>query len=446
MHRHLRATARMRYSSCVRPTHDASHTEALQRIYRTVAFRVAPPLVLLYFVAFLDRVNIGFASLTMNRDLGIGEATYGLAAGVFFVGYLLFAVPSNYALVRVGALRWISVLMICWGIVSAGMAFVHGPALYILLRFLLGAAEAGFFPGIVYYLTGWLPGSARANMLALFYFAIPLSSVVGSPVSAALMQLNGVHGMRGWQWLFLLEALPAVVLGCAVPWLLPTEIGRATWLQPQEQIALQEAIAGEQSNSGMESTGKPTWQMLLPLASAYFTLMVGLYELGFWTPRLLTSHGVSLRSLGWVNAVPYALGGAGMLLWGRLSDRRGSRRGMLVLSFLAAAAGFALTALAPSVLSVAMALSLAAFGVFSSMPVFWAAASQRMAAGAATAIGIAVINSVGNVGGFLGPYATGALLHSTHGYGAGLAGSAAALLLGSGIIWLALAPVRRVTA
>ena len=415
----------------------------MQRIYRTVALRLAPPLVLLYFVAFLDRVNVGFASLTMNRDLGINETTYGLAAGIFFLGYLLFAVPSNYALVRVGALRWIGVLMICWGLVSAGMAFVHSAALYTLLRFLLGAAEAGFFPGIVYYLTGWLPGSARGGMLALFYFAIPLSSVVGSPVSAALMQLNGVHGMRGWQWLFLLEALPAVALGCAVPWLLPVDFRDARWLQPQEQDALEQAITSDRANTMAGGARKPTWQTLLPLAAAYLTLMMGLYELGFWTPRLLASHGVSLRALGWVNAVPYGLGGVGMLLWGRLSDQRGSRCGMLVLSFLAAAAGFALTACAPSPLWVTGALSLAAFGVFSSMAVFWAAATQRLAGGAAAAFGIAIINSVGNVGGFLGPSATGALLNRTHSYSAGLSASAAALLLGAAIIWLALTPMRR---
>lgn len=417
----------------------------MQRIYRTVALRLAPPLVLLYFVAFLDRVNVGFASLTMNRDLGIDETTYGLAAGVFFFGYLLFAVPSNYALVRVGALRWIGLLMVCWGLVSAGMAFVHGAALYILLRFLLGAAEAGFFPGIVYYLTSWLPGSARAGMLALFYFAIPLSSVVGSPVSAALMQLNGFHGMRGWQWLFLLEALPAIALGCTVPWLLPVDVRHASWLQPRERDALEQAIVYEQKNTVSNGGRTLLWQVLLPLAAAYFTLMMGLYELGFWTPRLLTSHGVSLRALGWVNALPYGLGGLGMLLWGHLSDRRGSRRSMLVFSFLAASAGFALTARAPSPLWVTVALSLAAFGVFSSMAVFWAAASQRLAAGAAAAVGIAIINSVGNVGGFLGPYATGALLNRTHSYSAGLLASAAALLIGAAVIGLALGLPRRLT-
>lgn len=417
--------------------HQAS-AEELQRIFRRVALHVAPPLVLLYFVAFLDRVNVGFASLAMNRDLGINEATYGLAAGIFFLGYLLFAVPSNYVLVRVGAQRWIAVLMVTWGVVSGSMAFVHSARMYIVLRFLLGAAEAGFFPGIVYYLTRWLPGSARAGILALFYFAIPLSSVVGSPLSAALMQLNGWHGFAGWQWLFLLEALPAVLLGCAVPWILHADIEDAAWLSALEKQALLQNIAEESAGptASEAATSRPAILGLLPLAVAYFMLMVGLYELGFWTPRLLFSHGVPLRSLGWVNAVPYALGGVAMLVWSRWSDLRGERRWTLFASFTAASGGFALTALAPSATFAALALSLAAFGVFASMPVFWASCSQRMAP-AAVALGIALINSVGNVGGFLGPYATGWLLGRTHSYSAGLFASAAALLVGACVMLLA---------
>lgn len=413
-------------------------SDALQRIFKKVSVRVAPPLVLLYFIAFLDRVNVGFASLTMNRDLGINEATYGFAAGIFFLGYLLFAVPSNYALVRVGALRWIGVLMVTWGLVSACMAFVHGARLYILLRFLLGAAEAGFFPGLVFYLTRWLPGSARAGILALFYFAIPLSNVIGSPLSAALMRMSGWHGMAGWQWLFLLEALPAVICGCAVPWMLQADVESAGWLSADEKSALLSAIEAESAGStriAAKSVRPSVGSLLLP-STAYFMLMVGLYELGFWTPRLLSSHGVSLRALGWVNAVPYALGGAGMLLWSRWSDVRRERRWTLCASFIAAGAGFALTALAPTATLAALALSIAAFGVFASMPVFWAASSQRMAAGAA-ALGIAAINSVGNVGGFLGPYATGWLLGRTHGYSAGLFAASLALLVGAATVLLA---------
>ena len=415
--------------------------EQLQSIFRKVSLRVAPPLVLLYFVAFLDRVNVGFASLSMNRDLGISEATYGLAAGVFFIGYLLFAVPANYVLLRVGTPRWIAVLMVSWGIVSGGLAFVHSAPMYIALRFLLGAAEAGFFPGIVYYLTQWLPGSARAGILALFYFAIPLSSVVGSPVSAALMRLNGFHGLAGWQWLFLLEALPAVALGCAVPWLLHADIGSAKWLAPGEKVALQGAIEAEatQPESTITENSRFGTSSLVLAALAYFTLMVGLYELGFWTPRLLSSHGVLLASLGWVNALPYAAGGLAMLLWGRWSDVRKERRWTLSASFTAAAIGFSCTALAASAPAAVIALSVAAFGVFASMPVFWAACSQRMPVGMA-ALGIAAINSIGNVGGFLGPYATGWLLGRTHSYSAGLLASAATLLCGAGMVAVLLRP------
>ena len=418
--------------------HSNQHSEALQRIFGKVSFRVAPPLILLYFIAFLDRVNIGFASLAMNRDLGIDEATYGFAAGIFFLGYLLFAVPSNYALLRVGALRWIAVLMVLWGIASAGMAFVHGARLYILLRFLLGAAEAGFFPGLVFYLTRWLPGSARAGILALFYFAIPLSNVIGSPLSAALMRMNGWHGLAGWQWLFLLEALPAVICGCAVPWLLHADVESAGWLSHDEKAALLAAIEAE--SSGATTTAKessrPSMQVLAPLAVAYFMLMIGLYELGFWTPRLLSSHGVSLRALGWINAIPYAIGGVGMLLWSRWSDLRRERRWSLFASFSTAGLGFALTAVAPTATLTVLALSISAFGVFASMPVFWAASSQRMAASAA-ALGIAAINSVGNIGGFLGPSVTGWLLRRTHSYSAGLSASALALLAGAFVVLLA---------
>lgn len=422
--------------------HLIADSASLQATFRKVSFRVAPPLVLLYFIAFLDRVNIGFASLAMNRDLGISDTTYGFAAGIFFLGYLLFAVPSNYALIRVGALRWIAVLMVTWGVVSGGMAFVHGSRMYIFLRFMLGAAEAGFFPGIVFYLTRWLPGSARAGILALFYFAIPLSNVIGSPLSASLMRMNGWHGLAGWQWLFLLEALPAVVFGLAVPWMLHADVESAGWLTALEKVSLLESIQRESAVVTKTASQRAAWTSLVAPAAAYFTLMIGLYELGFWTPRLLSSHGVSLRALGWVNAVPYALGGIGMLLWSRWSDLRRERRWTLFLSFSTAAAGFALTALAPTATLTALALAVAAFGVFASMPVFWAACSQRMAASAA-GLAIAAINSVGNVGGFLGPYATGWLLGRTHSYSSGLFASAGALLVGALVILIAFPAQRR---
>jgi ACS family tartrate transporter-like MFS transporter len=399
-------------------------------LYRRVTLRVAPLVLLLYFIAFLDRVNIGFASLTMNRDLGISDTLYGLAAGIFFLGYLLFAVPSNSALARVGAPRWVSFLMVTWGIVGCCTAFVHGPKMYMVLRFLLGAAESGFLPGIVFYLTRWLPGSARAGILALLYLAIPLSSVVGSPISAAILRMNGAHGLAGWQWLFLLEALPAILLGLAVPWLLDAGPATAAWLSADERLRLTGAMEAEAAAGVTAGTAERVpVGLVVALAATYFMLMIGLYELGFWTPRLIASYGVGLRWLGWLNAVPYAVGAAVLLPWCRWSDRRGDRRLSLVVSFGCGALGLVLAALGGSLVLCVVGLSLAAFGVFVSMPVFWAASSQRIAV-AAAALAIAIINSVGNVGGFIGPYATGWLLARTHDYRAGLLATAAALVLG----------------
>ena len=424
----------MRYISLVPAPADAV---ALQRIFRRVTLRVAPLVMLLYFVAFLDRVNIGFASLTMNRDLGISETMYGLAAGIFFLGYMLFAVPSNHMLVRVGAPRWMGALMVAWGVVGCATAFVHGPAAYLTLRFLLGAAESGFLPGVVFYLACWLPSSARAGILAMLYLAIPMSSVIGSPISAALLRLNGRGGLAGWQWLFLLEAIPAVALGLAVPWLLDAGPSTAAWLNAEERETLASSMAADHVPGRSTSTAQyPPAAALVPLALTYFMLMIGLYELGFWTPRLLASHGVGLRALGWLNALPYAAGAAGLLPWCRLSDRRGERRWTLFTSFTCAAMGFVIAALASPVWLCLIGLSIASFGVFVSMPVFWAAVTQRVTVLAA-ALGIAVINSFGNVGGFIGPYATGWLLSHTHSYVDGLLGTAMALVVGAALVLFA---------
>lgn len=418
----------------------AYSTEQLA-LYRRISLRVAPLALLLYLVAFLDRVNVSFASLTMNHDLGLSDATYGLAAGVFFLGYMVLAIPSNYMIVKVGAPRWVAVLMITWGVVGCATAFVHGAPEYITLRFLLGAAESGFLPGIVYYLTRWLPGKARAGILALLYLAIPLSSVIGSPISAALLRMNGVGGLHGWQWLFLLEAIPAIVLGCAVPWLLDAGPDTATWLSDEDKRMLQQSIE-EEASATIHATGsgRAPMGLLAMLAATYFMLMIGLYELGFWTPRLIASHGVSLRWLGWLNALPYAVGAITLLPWCRWSDRiasrGGNRRWILAASFLSGCAGFLLTAFAPSLPMLLIAISIASFGVYVSMPVFWAGVSQRVSP-VAVAFAIALINSIGNIGGFIGPYATGWLLDRTHSYAVGLSCTAAALLIGTALVLLA---------
>lgn len=407
-------------------------------IYRRITLRVVPFLILLYLVAFLDRVNISFASLTMNRDLHIDADVFGLAAGIFFVGYLIFAVPSNLMLVRLGARRWIAIMMVSWGTLSCLMAFVHGTKEYLALRFLIGAAEAGFFPGMILYLTTWLPGSVRAGTMALFTFSIPLSNIVGAPLSAAILQMGAFGGLRPWQSLFLLEGLPAVLLGFVVPIAMANGPESVAWLSDEEKRSLREQMAREEADQALPGSvlpGVATTPKLVVSGLVYFSLMVGLYGLGFWMPRILASQGVGLRWLGWTTALPFAAGACGMLMWSRTSDRSGAARRHLVAAFLLAAAGMAVTGLAASWPTALVGLSTAAVGILAAMPIFWARLSQHFS-GKHAAFAIAVVNSVGNIGGFLGPYGTGWLLKLTHGYRAGLLATSACLVGGGALVWL----------
>jgi ACS family tartrate transporter-like MFS transporter len=404
-------------------------------LYRKISVRVATPLILLYLVAFLDRVNIGFAALSMNHDLGLSESVFGLASGIFFLGYMLFAVPSNVMLTRFGPRRWMTVLMVTWGLLSGSMAFVHGPRAYVALRFLIGAAEAGFFPGIVLYLTRWLPSSARAGILSLFMLSIPLSSIVGSPISARIMQLNGAGGLAGWQWLFLLEAVPAVLLGCTLSWILSAGPKEAAWLSDAERAALADAMAEDDAQAaGKTAAARAALPVaVLALAAAtYFLYTTGLYELSFWVPRLLFSAGVPLTRLGWLTAIPFVAGAVSMFQWSRWSDRSGERRLNLAGAFLAGACGLGMTAAAHSAPLMLVGLCVSGAGIFAALPLFWAAFSQRVTV-AQAAVSIALVNSLGNVGGFAGPFASGWLLERTHGYVTGLLATAFCLLLGAAL-------------
>ena len=405
-------------------------------LYTRVTLRVAPFLILLYLVAFLDRVNVSFASLSMNRDLNIPDDLFGLAAGIFFLGYLLFAVPSNLMLTRLGAPRWIAILMAIWGALSCGLAFVHGPIAYILLRFLIGAAEAGFFPGIILYLTRWLPGSQRGGIMALFTFSIPLSNILGAPISAAILSMNGTGNLHGWQWLFLLEGLPSLFLACLVPYFLAAGPAEVSWLTPSEKQSLLTRIESE----SLPPETRPSHRELIIPALTYFVLMIGLYALSFWVPRILSSHGVALHWLGWATALPSAFGALGMLLWSRLSDRLGQRQRHLAAALALAATGIATAALSPShgAFWPLIGFSAAAIGVLAAMPIFWASLSQRLTPARAV-VAIAAVNSIGNIGGFLGPYAMGWMLKTTHQFRPGLLATAACLLVGA---LLALIPMR----
>ena len=406
----------------------------MQPLYRKISRRLVPFLILLYLVAFLDRVNISFAALTMNRDLGIGESLFGLAAGVFFLGYFFFEVPSNLMLLRTGARRWIMLLMIVWGIVSVATAFVPGPTLYIVLRFLLGSAEAGFYPGVILYLTFWLPPSVRSSVMALFVTAIPLSNIVGAPISAQILQLDHIAGFKGWQWLFILEGSPAILLGLCVLFLLPDHPDHVAWLTAEEKQTLARDLSATapahhaKVHSLFDAfTAQP---IVYGWSLAYFCLMLGLYGLGFWIPTVLASRGIALTHLGWAAALPYLAAVVGMILWSRNSDRRRERRLHLAVAYVLGAIGFLLAAFAPSTPIAILGFALAAIGILSAMPVFWSSSTLALT-GPMVAAHIAVINSIGNLGGFFGPLVMGWLRQTTHNYIAGLWSISAALVVGA---------------
>ncbi len=428
----------MPYSVCLLTTRGRLH--CMNPIYRKISRRLVPFLILLYLVAFLDRVNISFAALTMNRDLGIGSSLFGLAAGMFFLGYFFFEIPSNLMLLRVGARRWIMLLMIAWGIVSVATAFVPSPTLYIVLRFLLGSAEAGFYPGVILYLTFWLPPSVRSSVMALFVTAIPLSNIVGSPLSAQILLLDHLAGLKGWQWLFILEGAPAILLGFCVLFLLSDKPDDVPWLSADEKRTLAHDLRAGAPAHGSKGHSLPKSHALLGAFTAeptvygwsfaYFCLMLGLYGLGFWIPTVLASRGIALTHLGWVAALPYLAAIAGMIIWSRSSDGRRERRAHLTISYLCAAIGFLLAAFAPNAPIAILGFAVAAIGILSAMPVFWSASTLSLA-GPMVAAHIAVINSIGNLGGFAGPVAMGWLRQTTHSYVAGLAGIALGLALGA---------------
>jgi D-galactonate transporter len=394
--------------------------------------RLIPFMFLLYIIAYVDRVNIGFAALQMNRDLGLSPAAYGFGAGIFFLGYFLFEVPSNLVMARVGARIWIARIMISWGLVSAGTMFVRGPLSFYTLRFLLGLAEAGFFPGMILYLTYWFPSRERAGAISLFMTAVALAGVVGGPMSGALLSLTGAGGLAGWQWLFLLEGIPAVLLGIVVLVYLPNGPADATWLTEEErtEIAVRKqadttTISGRGTVRAALASGR-VWLFSL----TYFCIVSALYGITFWMPTILQKlSGSSDFVVGLLSALPYLVASIGMVLVGRHSDSTGERRWHVAGSALVGAAGFILSAMTKSPTLALASMSVAAFGIFSAMPVLWSMSTATLS-GAGAAAGIALINSLGNLGGFLGPYAIGLIRTSTQSFTLALVALAGALVAG----------------
>ncbi len=405
------------------------------RVLRTLSWRLIPFLFLLYIVAYLDRINVGFAALQMRQQLAFTDSVYGLGAGMFFAGYFFFQVPSNLALQRVGARRWIALLMMVWGIISASMITVSGQRSFYLLRFLLGAAEAGFFPGVILYLKNWFPAQARARTLARFMTAGPLSGVVGGPLSGALLGLHLTKGLAGWQWMFLMEGIPAVLLG-AVAWAyLVDRPEEARWLPSAERDWLVETLQRER-NSVAAVTGQfaalqsgRIWM----LALVYFGLNTVSYGISLWLPTLIRSvSGVSNFVIGLLSAIPYIAAAVAMVAVGIHSDRSGERRWHTAIPALASALALTGAAYSTSAAPAILCISVAVLGVNCMLGPFWAMPTSLLS-GTAAAAGIAFINSVGNLGGFVGPYAIGLVRTSTGQFKGGLLLVSAALAMSGAI-------------
>nr|WP_207280539.1 MFS transporter [Thiocystis violacea] len=405
---------------------------------RRLTWRLIPFLGLLYIVAYLDRINISFAALQMNQDLGLSAVAYGTGAGLFFLGYVLFEIPSNLILQRIGPRIWIARIMVSWGLISTAMALTQGETSFYVLRFLLGVAEAGFFPGIILYLTGWFPARDRARAMALFATATALAGVIGSPLSGALLELDGAWGGRGWHWLFVLEGLPAVLLGVVVLFKLPDRPDQARWLPQDERDWLKRTLERErEANSARQrqTLGEALGSLdVWRLGLVYFCMVIGMYGIGMWLPQMLrVMTSASDFTLGLLNALPFLAAALGMVLIGWHSDRRGERRWHVAGSLALAATGALWAAATQSLPLALLAFSLAALGVWGVMGPFWALATSFLS-GTAAAGGIALINSLGNVGGFVGPYLMGWLKQMTASYSAGLVAVAVILLAGGALV------------
>jgi MFS family permease len=378
-----------------------------------------PFLMICYLVSFIDRVNVGFAAFQMNKDVGLTPAVFGLGGGLFFVSYFLFEVPSNLAMKKFGARRWIARIMLSWGVISACTALVSGPNSFYVVRFLLGAAEAGFFPGVILYLTQWFPAATRGRIVSLFYVAVPLSSFVGSPISAALLELDGMGGLHGWQWLFLIEAAPAILLAIFTYFWLPDSPSDAKWLNTDQKQWLNLTLEAERKKSEADAPvhDNSTWRIVLHpqvllLSLVYAGTSAASNGLSLWQPQILKSFGLSNIQTGWLNALPFAIASVMMIWWGGVSDKRRERVWStalpLLLSACALGAGMMTRQLLPAMLFMILTL----VGTYAFKGPFWALSTERLGPRAAAA-GLAQINAVGNLAGFAGTYLIGVIREQT---------------------------------
>jgi sugar phosphate permease len=366
---------------------------------RRVAWRLLPFLTLGYLISFIDRANVGFAALQMNHDLGLSAAAFGFGSGLFFLSYALLEVPSNLILQRVGARRWIARIMISWGLASAAMAWVSGPNSFYTLRLLLGAAEAGFFPGVIVYISHWFPAPFRARIIAMFMIAIPMSSVLASPLSATLLRLEGLLGWHGWQWLFVIEGLPALLLGLLAYWWLPDRPSQARWLSPDQCRWLTDRLESEAAARDSAVPPVSLWRLFCNRYVLVAALLCAAstavsQSISIWQPQIIKSLGLDATQTGWVNGVPFLLASIGMVWWGRRSDARNERVWHCGLPLLLVGAGLALTPFAATLAPMLILLTLILTGVYAFKGPFWALSTEWLSAPTAAG-GIAYINAIG---------------------------------------------------
>ncbi|EEY27581.1 major facilitator family transporter [Brucella suis bv. 5 str. 513] len=405
--------------------------------YRKVAFRIIPLLMICYIIAYLDRVNVGFAKLQMSEELGFSEAIYGLGAGLFFIGYFFFEIPSNILLHKLGARLWIARIMITWGLLSALFAFVQTEWQFYILRFLLGAAEAGFYPGVILYLTYWFPSHRRGKMFALFQAGSPAAGIFGNPLSGWIMdQFHDTAGWQGWQWMFVLEAIPAVVLGVVILLYLDNSVKAAKWLTEEEKAIISRDIEADSkgkaaSHSLMSLVKNP---MLWVMTLIYFCFVMGQYGLTLWMPTLIRASGVTSNvTIGLLGAIPFICAIIAMVIFSRSADHYRERRWHLVVPALLGAVGFVVAASATNTTVSIIFLSMAAAGVLACAPLFWSLPTAILS-DAAAAAGIALINSVANLAGFISPYMVGIIRDATHSSELGMYVLAGFLILGAAIV------------
>ena len=417
------------------PPIDVIEAETMRRVAR----RVIPLLMAGYFAAYLDRVNVGFAALTMNKSLGLSPAIFGIGSGIFFLGYFLFEVPSNLILSKVGARRWIARILLTWGIISGATAFVTGTWSFLGIRLLLGLAEAGFYPGIILYLTWWFPTHYRSRIIGIFMTAIPISIVTGSLISSQILRLGAWGGLEGWQWLFILEAVPALVLALVFMLYLTDSPEQASWLKPEQRDWLIKRLAAERSeqetvhNHSFADAMKHPRVWLLTLV--YFGQNMAGYGLVIFLPQIVNGFGVSVGMNGLISALPFAAAAVGMVLWGLHSDRTNERRLHTAAACFLAFAGLAVCIFLHNPFLMMVAIILAQVGQSAIAPPFWALPTA-MLSGTAAAGGIALINAVGNLGGFLGPYMMGSIKDATGSFSIGLLAIAMGALVATVVLLL----------